>query len=560
MTALALLSGAYSAAAMIANAQRAVNVYAEINPKDTQPNMPVTQYARPGLVTLSGPGTPGGSPSPLSQSRTGPTPAAGRCLYRSTRGTADPNGDLYAVVGYSVYYIDPDWNFHFLGQMQQAPLLNVQATQETTPVYMADNGTMILIVDGSPHGYTIDIQTRAFAQFTDPNFLGSTRVDFLDSFILMNVPGKNQWYVTPSLTLTPINPLAIGVKTAWSDVVSVVIAVQREAIVLGPEKGEVWYNAGTIPFAFQLLPGVILEQGIQAPYSACKIDAFAYWIASAPEGGYMAVKAGAQNIAQRISTHAIEHEWKTYPRVNDAIGSVYQIEGHVFVRFSFPQADKCWSYDVATEQWFEDLSIDQNGQFHRARNTFCAFCYGKNLGLDFSNGTLYEISQTAFTDGGQAIPWIRSFPHVVNELKYVQHPYFMADVQGGVTSGTTEGEGIGSPLQSSMQPKGLPPGLVPPGAAPPGSDLPAVPEGLRPGPSEQQQLLTPVVNFRMSKDGGGTWGKTRTKRNISSGHYRPKMRFRGLGVATDAVFELSSTAQMCPALNGAYIEPIPAQT
>lgn len=544
MVALPLTSGAYQAMALIANAQRSVNLFPEINPQETKPNMPVTQYVRPGLITLSGVGPPGGSVPAIAATRTGPTPAAGRCLYRSTQGITDPTGDLFAVVGYAVYYIDGDWNFYLLGHMQAAPL-GSRMTQATTPVYMVDNGKTILIVDGSPHGYTIDIKTRAFAQFTDPNFLGSTRVDFLDSFILMNVPGKNEWYVTPPLELSPIDPLAIGVKTVWSDNVSVVISVQREAYVLGPEKGEVWYNAGSIPFSFQLLPGVIIEQGIQAPYSACKIDAFAYWIASAPEGGYMAVKAGAQNKALRISTHAIEHEWKTYPRVDDAVGSVYQIEGHIFVRFSFPTADKCWVYDTGTQQWFEDLSIDQNGVFHRARNTYCAFAYGKNLGLDFSNGTLYEINQEAFTDGGQAIPWTRSFPHVVNELKYVQHVLFMADVQGGVTEATQEAKpGTGALV--------LPRGLLPPGQG-----GPVVPPG--PVPSPPEQPIVPVVNFRMSKDGGGTWGKTRTKRNLSSGHYRPKMRWRNLGIATDAVFELSSTAQMCPALNGGWIEPVPSQ-
>ncbi|PWT75073.1 MAG: hypothetical protein C5B60_05830, partial [Chloroflexi bacterium] len=177
----------------------------------------------------------------------------------------------------------------------------------------------------------------------------------------------------------------------------------------------------------------------------------------------------------------------------------------------------------------------QNGVFHRSRNTFCAYCYNKNLGLDFSNGSLYEITQAAFTDGGQAIPWIRSFPHVVNELKYVQHAYFMADVQAGTMPNTTE------------QKPGVPPGLLPT----------PTPPSLTPSPPEQPK--TPVVYFRMSKDGGGTWGKPRSKANISAGRYRPKMRWRNLGIATDAVFELSSTAQMCPALQGGWIEPISSQ-
>jgi hypothetical protein len=68
----------------------------------------------------------------------------------------------------------------------------------------------------------------------------------------------------------------------------------------------------------------------------------------------------------------------------------------------------------------------------------------------------------------------------------------------------------------------------------------------------------PVVNFRISRDGGYTFGKYRAKHRISSGKYRSMMRWRGNGIARDAVFELSSTAEMCGALNGAYIDPIAA--
>jgi hypothetical protein len=452
---------------------------------------------------------------------TGPIAGPGRCLYRSSQGVADPNGDLFAVVGQNVYFIDPDWNFNLLGAL---------LTPAGTPVSMADNGTDVLVVDNSPQGYDINIATKTFTQIGDPNFLGSTRADFVDSFIILNKPGTNQWYSTTSLAIQPFNALYVGVKTAWSDIVLCVVAIEREVFVFGPQKTDVWFNAGSVPFPFQLLPGVIIEQGCQAKYSPAKMDTFVYWLASSPEGGYMAMKAGSQNVAQRISTHAIEVEWKGYPKVDDAIGSVYQYGGHSFYRLTFPTADKTWVYDAATDQWWEDNWIDNNGVLHRARNTFTAFAYGRNVGLDWANGTLYEMTPSAVTDAGQPIPWIRGFPHIVNELKYVQHPYFMADVEAGVQPGTSEGTHFVGPWSA----------------------------GFSSGFGPLTEIGAPVVNFRMSKDGGYHFGKYRPKHNISSGHNRPKMRWRQLGIATDAVFELSSTAQMCGALNGGYIEPVPA--
>ena len=450
---------------------------------------------------------------------TGPVAGPGRCLYRSTQGVADPDGDLFAVVGASVYFVDPNWNFNLLGSLQ---------TAAATPVSMADNGTTVLIVDNTSQGYTINIANKAFAQLEDPNFYGSTRADFLDSFLILNKPGTNEWYSTTSLGVSPFNPLFIGVKTAWPDIVQCVVACERQAFVFGSQKCDVWYNAGSTPFPFQILPGVIVEQGCQAAYSPAKMDAFVYWLAAAPEGGYMAMRSGSQNVAQRISNHAVEFEWKSYPTVEDAIGSVYQIAGHSFYKLHFPTADKTWGFDAATNQWHEDLWIDTNGNFHRARNTFNAFAYGKNLGLDWANGTLYEVTAQEFTDAGAPIVWIRSFPHIIDELKWVQHPLFMADVETGTRPGTGNEPQFLSPWS----------------------------EGWSDGFGPLTKSTVPVVNFRMSRDAGETFGKYRPKKNVASGHYRPAMRWRGLGVARDAVFEVSSTAEMSGALNGAYIEPI----
>ena len=504
MVAIPLTSGAYTAASLIADAQRSINMYPEINPEKTKPNMPTTQYVRPGLNLLASP----------------PVSSLGRCLYRSTRGVADPNGDLFAVVGQNVYFVDKSFNYNLLGTL---------AVTATTPVSMADNGTNVVIVDNSPIGYSINIQNKSFSQIADANFLGSTRADFIDSFLVFNNPSTNQWYCSTSAAIT-FNGLFIGVKTAWPDNVLCVVACEREVFVFGPQKAEPWYNAGAVPFPFQLLPGVIVEQGCQAVYSPAKMDTFVYYLSSSPEGAWMVMRVGSQNIAQRISNHAIEVEFKTYPRVDDAIGSVYQIGGHSFYRLHFPTADKTWAYDAATEQWWEDNWMDTNGVLHRARNTFTAFAYGRVLGLDWANGSIYDINYGAKTDAGNPIPWIRSFPHIVNELKYVSHSMFMADLEEGTQPGTGE-----TPLAVGPWSPGFGPGF---------------------GPSTT--LSAPMVALRMSKDGGYNFGKYRMKRNISSGRYRSPMRWRNLGVARDAVFELSSTAQMCAVLNGAYIDPIPA--
>src|SRR6202035_1430138 len=138
MVQIALRSGAYSSESLIANAQRSVNLFVESNPENTAPTFPTTHYVRPGLKLR-------GAPAILN---------VGRCLYGAT------NGDLYAVVGLNVYYVDPDLKFNQIG---------VLVTNKTTPVYMADNGSNIVVVDGSPNGFNITMNTRTMTTITDPN-------------------------------------------------------------------------------------------------------------------------------------------------------------------------------------------------------------------------------------------------------------------------------------------------------------------------------------------------------------------------------------------------------
>lgn len=496
MVSIPLLSGAYSSQSRIADAQRSINLYAEVNPKETQPAMPVTQYPRPGLTVLSNP----------------PVQGFGRCLYGAN------NGDLYAVINQTVYYIDPNWTWQKIGLL---------ALNATTPVSMSDNGTDAIIVDGSPQGYQIDFSNRSFSAISDQNFYGSTRADFLDSFIILNKPGTNEWYCSQSDQLV-FNGLFVGVKTAWPDNILCVVAIEREVYVLGPKKSEVWFNAGNSQFPFDILSGNIIEQGCAAQYSPAKMDTNVYWLSQSPEGDRMVMRGNLGNVAQRISTHAIESEFRSYARIDDAIGATYQVSGHYFYKLHFPTADRTWGFDAATEQWHEDLSMDINGKFHRARNTFCAFAYGKNVGLDWQTGALYHIDPAATQDNGQPIVCVRSFPHLTKELLQTSYASFTADIATGTSVNTGNRVQILTPWSDGFS------------------------QGF--GPLTQSNI--PQIAVRFSKNGGYNFGNYRIKTLASSGDYRRMMRWRSFGIARDAVFELNFTADVVSALNGGYTEPL----
>lgn len=171
-----LLSGAYQAESLIADAQRSINLYAEVNPGATQIGqayglssgapVPMTHYLTPGLTLLAG----AANVQPV------------RCIYRAT------NGDGYCVIGTIVYYFDAKFAFTQVGTVADL----------RTPCYMADNGLAIVLVDGTAAGYAINLATREFAAITGAPWYGSTSVDYVDTYFLFNRPGTDQWYISLS--------------------------------------------------------------------------------------------------------------------------------------------------------------------------------------------------------------------------------------------------------------------------------------------------------------------------------------------------------------------------
>ncbi|PSA83244.1 hypothetical protein BT093_11835, partial [Corynebacterium diphtheriae] len=90
------------------------------------------------------------------------------------------------MIGQNVYYIDPSFNLTLLGSLAAG----------TSIVSMSDNGTTVLVVDGTTAGYTIDIQSRAFTTISDPAFYGGNWVNYIRTFFVLNRPNTNEFYIS----------------------------------------------------------------------------------------------------------------------------------------------------------------------------------------------------------------------------------------------------------------------------------------------------------------------------------------------------------------------------
>src|SRR5215471_11694896 len=149
---LALVGGSYTTRSIIASAQRCINYYTEVNPKSSL--VPTTHYQRPGLGVLF-------------QTGTGPI----RGLFRAS------NERGYLVTGTSFCLINSDNTV--------TPLGTIGTSQG--PVSMADNGTDLMLVDGSSVGYHTTLGTTDFAAISstenpDATFQGANFTYYVDTY------------------------------------------------------------------------------------------------------------------------------------------------------------------------------------------------------------------------------------------------------------------------------------------------------------------------------------------------------------------------------------------
>jgi hypothetical protein len=352
----------------------------------------------------------------------------------------------------------------------------------------------------------------------DSLFAGADKVDYLDTFFIFNKPSTPQFFISGSLDTT-FDPLDFANKEAFSDILMSIAVAKKELWLIGSQTTEIWYDVGasadqasgiSTGFQFAPMPGVFIDRGTIAKYSVAMTDDAVYWLTQ-DRGGTGSILAGSGYEAKPISTYAMEVEFRSYPRLDDAIGYTHQIGGHRFYSIAFPHADKTWSYDITTSKWHEAVWLDTNGTEHRHRAN-CAFtAHGEVCCGDWENGNVYAYDLATFTDDGQPIKRLRQWPHSLNEGKRVFYKQFIADVEGGTGGGL-----------------------------------------IFPEP--------PQIFLAWSDDRGHSWGNPVGQDIGETGDYVSSVQYQRLGMARDRTWQLQWSTPYKTCLQGAWIIAESAQS
>lgn len=399
---------------------------------------------------------------------------------------------LYAVGGTTLYKIDSDGS--------ETAISGVLSTA-IGHVYMAHDGTYIMIVDPGVDGYT---QTGAgnLTVIADADFPTPSTLTWQDGYFIISKASSGRFYISKSYDPTDWTATDYATAEANPDDLIAVLSNSLALWLFGKETTEIWYNSGASAFPFERISGAFMTTGLAAAASLAGILGSLFWLNDRRE----VIKAEGFS-ADAISTDQIAYHFDQFTTVSDAVGFCYTQEGHTFYVLNFPTEDETWVYDATTSLWHERESypIRRDGSYSRYRANCYAYFAGKHLAGDYLNGKIYELDLDTYTDDGETLRRKRVTQIINQDRKNLFFNNFEVEFEAGV--GLVSGQG-----------------------------------------SDPQAML------RISDDGGHTWGNEHWRDIGEIGRYGKRAIWRRLGRSRNRTFEIVITDPIKSIILGAYAE------
>lgn len=406
------------------------------------------------------------------------------------RGIYSLSDRLWAVFGTTFGEINSSWNFTARGTV-------AADSNPATIVSNGDGGGQLLITSGG-NGYSYNIATATLTQVAALNAM-ATMCDFLDGYGLILNSATSTMLISALLDFTS---WTTGVDFAQrSDAPDKwrTLKVNGQYINLyGERTSRPWYDSGNSSFPFAPYPSALNQYGVIAPFSAAVGEGHAFRLAQSERGlRYVTHSTGfAEEIISDFPRHIA---FSSYSRVDDAIGEVVNLYGHLLYLISFPSADVTWAYDLSGNYWFQwGTWIAEQNDYAASRARWHAIFNGEHVFLDSETGSYYTLDRTVNVDvDDRPIRPLRRASALSSENELIFYQYVELLMETGVgTSGQAE---------------------------------------------------NPQVIMRRSDDYGRTWSEELWASMGKMGEYDTRIRWDGEGSARGRVYEFAWTD---PVFNG----------
>jgi hypothetical protein len=321
---------------------------------------------------------------------------------------------LYALCGANLYKLDRFGN----------SLLLDTVDNETGNAWMESNGTQVAIVENNNlYVYEDDALTEITGE--DMAFSPGS-LAYEGGYFLSHDVDTDNFYESSLYDGTDWNHLDYAITSVKPDHLTGLYVSSSEVFAFGGLSGEVYYNSGGSNFSFSKVPGGNIPCGTAAEKSVARFLGSLFML----NNHRVVVQATTQPL--KMSNEHVDREIEDMEKVSDAIGFCFTMAGHTFYVLTFPHADKTFVLDLTTRFWY----IWKTGDGRWRPNCYIRFA-DKHLVGDYTNGKIYELSQTTYTDDGDEITRERAMP--IPSQGIIDIPSFRLEMETGV--GIDSGQG-----------------------------------------------------------------------------------------------------------------------
>lgn len=424
-------------------------------------------------------------PSPGVETRMTVAKSPIRALFQLPAST-DSGERGFFVAGNGFYEFLSDFTITLHGTLSGV------GANPATISYNGDGGGQLLITSADMAD-SFDLTTNTLAPIVG---LAAFQGGMLNGYGLALDQISSQLRLSDLLDLTTWDPTQFAQRSIAPDPWRAMIVLYPRIYLFGSQTTEVWYDAGNFPFPFAPVQGVLIQDGIEAPFSLTVADSAIYWLSKNTNGNARVLRTSGYR-PEVVSTSAVEDAITSYAesgRVDDAVAWTYLLDGHQFYVLNFPSAGVSWCYDTSLPPelgWHKRGTwITEHAEFIALRPQYHAFVFGKHLVGDRATGVIYEMRNTYGQDVEEReIRRVRRTPLLTVEQQWIFFQQLQIFLEVGL--GTVSGQG-----------------------------------------------QNPMLMLRWSDDGGKTWGNTHSVSAGVMGAYQTRAIWRRLGRSRNRVFEL----------------------
>lgn len=280
------------------------------------------------------------------------------------------------------------------------------------PVYMTDDGTSVIIVNGTEAGYYFNTSTSVFKVIYFP--YKACSIAYIDGYIALSSDGQ-RWFISEVNDTDSFDALDFASAEKSADDLLAVWEDHGELILFGEKTIEPWFNNANPDFSFGRNTAGIMERGVLGRWSITKDDNTLFFI-----GDDMIVYRMEGYNPVRISDLDIEKRFSDLVRdgyiasLKNATMFTFSEHGHKFLQINIPNVAS-YCHDLATQQWHTVKHYDYN--------TAMGNCYYQINGKHFIggvDGNVYEMSSNVYSDAGRPLVRTRRSSFFHNEDRLIK--------------------------------------------------------------------------------------------------------------------------------------------